>query len=182
MSVNTDPDCATVQTPTGPVVIRGNIYVKWRALQHEMTPDGDDVQAHLGPPLGQETRVPEKQGGGAAQLFDRGMIVERGDGRLFVIYGAIYDHYLVMGGTASAIGPPTSDEEQGGHGARVAHFEHGDIYWRQDFGARDVRGRRREQCAAGADPFIRSLAGRGAALARAALRAVTRLVTRRPAP
>jgi pimeloyl-ACP methyl ester carboxylesterase len=169
MAAEKESDDTTVQTPGGPVVIRGGIHAKWQALIEETTPDGDDVQSHLGHPLGEETKVPEKHGGGAAQLFDRGMIVERADGRAFVVYGAIYDHYLRVGGTASPIGQPTSDEE-GYRDGRVARFDRGDIYWRQDFGAREVRGVRRRRYVGGGDPFTRSLATRALAYGRSILR------------
>src|SRR5580658_2575696 len=101
----------SVQTATGAVVIRGRVYAKWRALGAVKTPDGDTAQAHLCDPLGPETGVREERGAGAVQLFQRGMIVARATGEAFVVYGAIYDHYIGMGGVKSALGPPTSDEE-----------------------------------------------------------------------
>jgi uncharacterized protein with LGFP repeats len=176
MTAETGSNSATVQTPAGEVVIRGRIYDRWRDARDEKTPDGDDVQAHLGHPLGGQTAVPAKHGGGAEQLFQRGMIVERQDGRLFVVYGAIYDHYLAMGGTGSALGQPTSDEEGAARGGRVAHFQHGDIYWREDFGARDVRGVRRAYYGTRGDPFTRSWVKRAASFFGSSIRRIaTRL-------
>jgi uncharacterized protein with LGFP repeats len=171
-----------VQTLAGPFAIRGKIYAKWQVLQTEKTPDGDDVQAHLGPPLGEQIGVSAKHGGGAAQVFQRGMIVERADGRAFVVYGAIYDHYRRMGDTASILGPPTSDEEDAPAGGRVAHFENGDIYWREDVGAREVHGARRVRYAARRDPFARSWVGRAAALCRAILGLMTKSVRSTASP
>jgi uncharacterized protein with LGFP repeats len=174
MTGEAESGSATVQTSAGSVVIQGGIYAKWRALKSEKTPDGDDVQAHLGSPLGQETRIPEKQGGGVAQLFQRGMIVERADGRAFVVYGAIYDHYRSIGDTASIVGQPISDEETSGRGGRVAHFQNGDIYWHEDFGAREVHGARRKRYAVGGYPFRRSWVGRGVAFCKSMLGEMTK--------
>jgi hypothetical protein len=170
MAAEPESSGTTLQTPAGTVVIRGRIYARWRDARDEKTPDGDDVQAHLGHPLGDQTAVPAKQGGGAQQLFQRGMIVERQDGRAFVVYGAIYDRYLEIGGTGSALGQPTSDEEGAARGGRVAHFQKGDIYWHEDFGARDVRGVRRAYYAARGYPFTRSWVRRAASFCRASVR------------
>jgi hypothetical protein len=153
-------ESATVQTPKGPVVIRGRIYAKWLSASAEKTPDGDDVRAHLGHPLGAQTAIEGRHGGGAIQLFDRGSIVERADGRTFVVYGAIHDHYAASGGPASAAGQPISDEEAAGHGGRVSHFQSGDIYWRADAGAREIIGASRALYASGRDPFSKSLVNR----------------------
>jgi hypothetical protein len=151
-----------VQTASGAIAIRDAICVRWRSAAGEMTPDGDDVQAHLGEPLGEQTATPLPHGGGTAQLFRRGMIVARQDGRAFVVYGALYDSYLEAGGVTSALGQPTSDEEASPGGGRVAHFENADIYWREDFGARVVRGPSRKRYATTGYPFRRSLLGRAA--------------------
>ncbi len=160
----------TVQTPAGPVRIAGAIYAKWREAATHLTPDGDDVQAHLGPPLGEAQAILSAHGGGASQLFTRGMIVARANGQAFVVYGAIYDYYLGIGGPANSIGQPTSDEESAARGGRVAHFENGDIYWHEDFGPRDVRGFRRKHYAARGYPFTRSLFRRAASRCASTLR------------
>jgi uncharacterized protein with LGFP repeats len=161
--MTTERESVTVPTPAGPVVIRGRIHARWVRAGAEKTPDGDDVRAHLGHPLGAQTSIPENQGGGAMQLFLRGLIVARADGRAFVVYGAIYDHYVAAGGPASAIGLPISDEEAAGHEGRVSHFQTGDIYWRADAGAREVAGASRALYASGRDPFARSWINRGVA-------------------
>jgi hypothetical protein len=147
--------------------VKGPIHARWVALKDQKTPDGDDVQAHLEEPLGEQAVIP---GGGAVQRFKRGMLVERADGRTFVVYGAIHDHYVALGGTESAIGLPVSDEEPAQRGARVNRFERGDIYWRLDFGPRVVEGRDRARCAAGADPFARSWIARAGSLGKRVLR------------
>jgi uncharacterized protein with LGFP repeats len=109
------------------------------------------------------------------QLFRRGMILERATGGTFVVYGAIYDHYVGRGGPASPRGPPTSGEGPRAVGGRVAQFEHGDIYWRVDVGPREAFGDLRRRLQAGADPFARSWLSRGAGV----LRGLRRLVTER---
>jgi hypothetical protein len=175
--IKTESSSMTVKTPAGDIPIQGGIYARWLELKNELTPDGDDVQAHLEYPLGPESVVPAHHGGGTEQLFRRGMIVERADGRAFVVYGAIYDYYIGRGGTCSAIGQPISDEEESAHGGRVVHFQRGDIYWRSDFGPREVRGDGQVRAAARANPFERTLIDRAGLLARRMLtRAITRLV------
>jgi hypothetical protein len=188
---NTESSSATVSTPTGSVTLHGGIYLRWLSLKNELTPDGDDVQAHLEYPRGGQIALPTKHGGGAVQFFRRGLIVESPDGETFVVYGAIYDYYLGIGGISSAIGRPTSDEEKAPHGGRVSRFERGDIYWREDFGFREVRARGarggrlaplerddRARFAAGANPFTRSWVDRAAALwGRSVRRVVARVVT-----
>jgi hypothetical protein len=202
----TESSSATVLTPTGSVTLQGGIYLRWLSLKNELTPDGDDVQAHLEYPRVGQVVLPAKHGGGAVQFFRRGLIVESPDGATFVVYGAIYDYYLGIGGISSALGRPTSDEEKAPHGGRVSHFERGDIYWRQDFGFREVRARgaregpfapleqddrgarggrfaplerdHRARFAAGANPFTRSWVDRAAALwGRSVRRVVARVVT-----
>jgi hypothetical protein len=150
--------------PSGEAPLQSRIQVKWQELLTVMTPDGDDAQTHLGLPRGEETPILVSQGGGVFQDYARGMIVERGDGRTFVIYGAIYDHYVKIGGTAGTIGLPTSDEKGVSHGGRVSNFDRGDIYWRADVGARDVRGSRRARHAMREDPCTLTLIDRGLAV------------------
>jgi hypothetical protein len=168
----TEFPATTVLTPAGYVAIQGRVYVRWLSLKGELTPDGDDVASHLEYPLGEQTTVPARSGGGTMQLFRRGMIVARGDGRTFAVYGAIYDEYLALGGPGGSLGAPTSDEESSGYGGRVSHFERADIYWREDFGSRVIRRADRGRYAAGADPFTRSWPGRAAALCKRSVRLV----------
>jgi uncharacterized protein with LGFP repeats len=178
MATDEDSEAVIVGTPTGPITIQGAVHAKWRALRAETTPDGDDVQAHLGHPLAEHVAISLGHGSGTVQLFHRGMIVVRADGRAFVVYGAIYDHYGGIGGICSDLGQPTSDEEAAGRGGRVAHFDHGDIYWREDVGAWEVHGARRDRYAARGYPFTMSWAERAAAVIRRVRRAARRY--RRP--
>ncbi len=170
--IKTDTFATTVKTPTGEIVIEGGIYARWLELKSELSPDGDDVQSHLEHPLGPQIAVPPHLGGGFEQRFRRGMIVERADGRAFVVYGAIYDYYIGRGGTGSALGQPISDEEESARGGRVVHFQRGDIYWRADFGPREVCGDGQVRAAARANPFARSLVDRAMSLCRRALERV----------
>lgn len=165
-------DSRTIQTASGPVLIRGKIYSKWLAARADTTPDGDDVQAHLGDPVKEETRLSAAQGGGAAQHFRRGVIVERADGGTFVVYGAIYDAYFGLGTAAGRLGLPTADEEAARHGGRVSHFDNGDIYWREDVGPRVALGRHRKRYAAGRSPFTRSWRERAVIVLRALRREI----------
>ena len=130
------------------------------------------MQAHLEHPLGEETAIPASNGGGIQQLFRRGMIVARADGRTFVVYGAIYDHYVSTGATSGPLGQPTSDEEEAPYGGRVNRFDRCDVYWRADTGPREARESDRARIAAGGDPFARTLASRGAALLKRLSRVV----------
>jgi uncharacterized protein with LGFP repeats len=173
VAVLAEANQTTVQTPIGLVLIEGKIHAKWRALERERTPDGDDVKAHLGYPLGAQIAVPERAGIGAVQRFQRGMIVERADGRTFAVYGAIGDHYLIRGGAAGSFGPPTSDEEDR-WGGRVSHFEYGAIHWRKDLGVREVHGASLQGRASPRDPFAASWLDRGASFGRLIRRVLRR--------
>ncbi len=154
------------------------IEAKWAALAAVPTPDGDDVQSHLGAPLGPHTAAPAQRGGAAVQWFARGAIVERADGRTFAVYGAIYEHYLRAGGPAGHLGAPTCDEEPAAHGGRVSRFQGGDLYWRADAGVREVLACLRALYAGGRDPFARSWTNR-VVTRLASLRRRARLYTKR---
>jgi hypothetical protein len=168
----TELDSMPASVREGSTVPFGRIYDRWRSLKFELTPNGDDVQAHLESPLGEPTLVRKRYGGGAMLLFRRGMIVERTDGRTFVVYGEIYDYYLALGGPGSSLGLPISYEEDAEHGGRVARFQRGDIYWREDFGAREVCGATRDRCDAGADPYTRPLVERAVNVVKRSVRRV----------
>lgn len=57
------------------------------------------------------------------------------DQRPFLVYGHIHVKYRQLGGTASGLGWPTSDEQEFTEGGRVTTFERGAIYWWADTGA-----------------------------------------------
>ena len=54
--------------------------------------------------------------------------------------GAIYEHWLAIGGMNSVLGAPTSPEDDADGGARYATFAKGAMYWSPDTGAQPVTG------------------------------------------
>ncbi len=57
------------------------------------------------------------------------------------VCGLIREKYVSLGGAASFLGSPTSDEFSAGDGrGRGSHFEHGEIYWSPQTGAHEVHG------------------------------------------
>lgn len=67
--------------------------------------------------------------GGSFQRFQNATIYSVTGRGTFVIYGAIRDRYDALGGPASAMGLPVSDEYDGGGGWRHVNFEAGSIVW-----------------------------------------------------
>ena len=57
------------------------------------------------------------------------------DQKPFLVYGHIHDKYRQLGGPASRLGWPTSDEQEFTEGGRVTTFKGGAIYWWPDTGA-----------------------------------------------
>ncbi|WP_193376516.1 LGFP repeat-containing protein [Mycobacterium sp. UM_CSW] len=54
--------------------------------------------------------------------------------------GAIYEHWLALGGMNSVLGAPTSPEDDAEGGARFATFAKGAMYWSPETGAQPVTG------------------------------------------
>ncbi|WP_197521281.1 LGFP repeat-containing protein [Mycobacterium sp. E787] len=54
--------------------------------------------------------------------------------------GAIYDHWLAMGGMNSPLGAPTSPEDSAEGGARFVTFAKGAMYWSPEIGPQPVTG------------------------------------------
>ncbi|MCV7377096.1 LGFP repeat-containing protein [Mycobacterium alsense] len=54
--------------------------------------------------------------------------------------GAIYEHWLAIGGMSSVLGAPTSPEDDAAGGARFATFAKGAMYWSPEIGAQPVTG------------------------------------------
>ncbi|WP_193791115.1 LGFP repeat-containing protein [Mycobacterium paraense] len=54
--------------------------------------------------------------------------------------GAIYDHWLAMGGMNSVLGAPTSPEDSADGDARFATFAKGAMYWSPEIGPQPVTG------------------------------------------
>ncbi|MCI0415531.1 hypothetical protein L0222_22380 [bacterium] len=57
------------------------------------------------------------------------------DKKAFFVYGYIHEKYRQLGGSASRLGWPTSDEQTFTEDGRVTNFEGGTIYWWRDTGA-----------------------------------------------
>lgn len=97
----------------------------------------DAYHAHLkGAPGARVSRYPERLETGRRARYEHGTIYERAVGRLAWVYGAINDRYDALGGPASWLGYPVSDEEKfDDQGGRVSYFERGAIYWWVDVGA-----------------------------------------------
>jgi hypothetical protein len=68
--------------------------------------------------------------------YANGRIYTSGDA--FWVKGAILARYLQLGGPASWLGMPRSDELDFSEGGKVSVFEHGSIYWWPDTGTREV--------------------------------------------
>ena len=126
----------TLATPFGPLAVPPAIKDKWDSLAGQAHPDGGSIQAYLGWPL----RL--VQFGGSAVYFERGMIVLRGDGGCYVVYGNIYLRYAALGDvqpTGWSLGLPISDEEAVPNGRR-SRFDGADIYWCPASDAHEVHG------------------------------------------
>lgn len=77
--------------------------------------------------------------------------VKAGDGRrqVFEVHGVIRARYLALGGEASILGYPTTDETAAPDGTgRYNHFQAGSIYWTPRTGAHEVHGLIRDMWAA----------------------------------
>ena len=119
------------------------IYSKWHSpeVAQGKTGTGANVQAGLGQPIEDTFKTRE---GGEAMRLTSGAIVSRAFGPAYAIYGAIYAHYLGLGGNVSGTtcwGLPTSDEEDSAlWGPRVVHFDEADFYWSAADGAYEIHG------------------------------------------
>jgi hypothetical protein len=121
------------------------IYAKWLSLAAQTNAQGTSVQSYLGYSTGGQSAISATQGGGTVQYFQRGMIVARADGTVWVVYGAIYVRYQDLNGLGSVLGQPIQDEAPAAGGGRVSHFEKGDIYWDSDHGAHEIHGAIRDR-------------------------------------
>ena len=129
----------------GAVSVTPAIYAKWcsHAVSGGVSLSGRSLLDYLGFPTGDS--FPTVEQGGSAAYFERGMIIVRANQQAYVISGFIYEHYRRLGdvsdaATAPVIGLPISDELALEDGARVAHFDGGDIYWSGLTDAREIHG------------------------------------------
>nr|WP_290227779.1 hypothetical protein [Trichocoleus desertorum] len=120
----------------GARILSRALYNKWVALA------GNGVQSYIGYPTHDYFGTRD---GGQAIYFERGMIVVRGSGQAFVVYGMIYGHYREFDDVKGFLGLPLSDEEEAPNGGRRSRFDGGDLYWRGDTGARAIYGAIRDR-------------------------------------
>jgi uncharacterized protein with LGFP repeats len=87
--------------------------------------------------------------GGEAQDFSNGTIYWSAATGAWSVQGAIRDHYNALGGPASFLGYPVTDETTTPDGVgRYNHFQnHGSIYWTPDTGAWSIHGAIRDKWA-----------------------------------
>jgi predicted Rdx family selenoprotein len=101
--------------------------------------------SYLGFPLSSEAEASASPFGttGRYNLFENGVMIwernGRAPGHVFIVQGAIAQLYQSMGGTASWLGMPTSDEYDY-NGGRRSDFEGGSIVWTSSGGAKAIRG------------------------------------------
>lgn len=93
----------------------------------------------LGHPTGDTKRLPD--GRGKSNEFEKGTIYATDTTGAHEVHGPIRARWLELGGHASVLGYPTSNElAERADGGRVNTFEHGDIYFWDDLGIEVVRG------------------------------------------
>ena len=81
------------------------------------------------------------EGFGFYRTYEKGAIYWRRDIGAWNVYGAIYAQYVALGGDASKLGYPISDETSTTDGlGRCNLFVHGAIYYHPTIGAHEVRG------------------------------------------
>ncbi|HEU4349927.1 MAG TPA: polysaccharide deacetylase family protein [Actinoplanes sp.] len=102
--------------------VHGAIRAKWAALGWE--------QGFLRYPVSDEVAV----AGGRASQFQGGNVYWSAETGACEVHGGILIHYLELGGTASALGLPTTDEYAISTGRR-SDFQHGSILWNSSTGA-----------------------------------------------
>jgi hypothetical protein len=115
-------------------VVYGAVYLRYRAL--------GDLGGVVGLPSSDEGPL---NPGGRISHFDNGDILWRGDVQAHEVHGAIRDRYYAMGGAASGLGYPLTDESPvlapgGAEIGRYNRFQGGTIYWSGGTGAWDVYG------------------------------------------
>ena len=112
---------------TGAHAIPREIFERWGEDGFEGGPVGFPIAA-----------VQHLDNGGSWQAFEDGVIVRNPAGERFVVRGAIGAKYRELGGPASELGYPRSNEKAIPAGA-VSDFEHGNIYWSPETGANMIR-------------------------------------------
>lgn len=135
----------------GSVFVTKAVFAVWKStaltgsgqIDHGTIIVGPSIQTFLDLPVKYSTKV----GDAAFGWFERGMIVARPTGS-FVVYGAIYAHYMKLGGPTGWVGLPLSSilrapgmpaNGQNGSGT-LWRFQNCDIYWSKPTGAAEVHG------------------------------------------
>jgi uncharacterized protein with LGFP repeats len=95
------------------------------------------ANSFLGLPTSPELSGPN---GGIYRDYQGGAIYYTAATGAHEVHGAIYGHYLALGGPSSFLGYPTSDESAAANGGRFSAFQGGRIYWSSATGAHEVHG------------------------------------------
>jgi hypothetical protein len=110
---------------TGAHTVIGAIRDKWAALGWE--------KSFLGYPVTDTAKTSD--GAGRFNDFQGGSIYLTSSGTAYEVHGAIRDKWISLGRETSALGYPTSDEQDNPAGGRISHFQHGTITWTSSGGA-----------------------------------------------
>lgn len=120
--------------------VHGLIRQKWSALGWE--------RSFLGYPTTDESVGRDARHEGRYNHFTGGSVFWHPTTGAFEVHGAIRQKYLELGGEASFLGYPTTDETGCPDGVgRYNHFQAGSIYWTGRTGAREVHGLIRQKWA-----------------------------------
>jgi uncharacterized protein with LGFP repeats len=111
---------------TGAHLVYGAIEAKYLATANERDYYGQNVKTLLGAPTSDEMNVPGVPGA-RMNTFQGGTIYWSSATGAHVVYGGIGAKYESIGGPASFLGLPTSDELQYGPHGRISYFQHGRI-------------------------------------------------------
>jgi uncharacterized protein with LGFP repeats len=111
---------------TGAHLVYGAIEAKYLDTANERDYYGQNVKTLLGAPTSDEMNVPGVPGA-RMNTFQHGVIYWSPATGAHVVYGGIGAKYQSIGGPASFLGLPTSDELQFGPHARISYFQHGEI-------------------------------------------------------
>jgi uncharacterized protein with LGFP repeats len=111
---------------TGAHLVYGAIGEKYLAIAGERDYYGQNVKTILGAPTSDEMNVPGVPGA-RMNTFQGGVIYWSPSTGAHVVYGGILTKYESIGGPASFLGLPTSDELQYGRHGRISYFQHGRI-------------------------------------------------------
>ena len=132
---------------TGAWSIHGAIRDKWASLGWERSPLGYPTSDELGTADG-ATRYNTFSSTGA-NLNDGAIYFAFATGKAFSVRGAIYAHWISLGGEAGVLGYPTIDETGTPDGVgRFNHFSNsGSIYWTPSTGAWSIHGAIRDKWA-----------------------------------